>query len=401
MMIRAVRSLRVAPLCAVALLASCGSDGTSSEAGDEPATSAPAASASEAASAETSVGTDETDAEIGETDADPVEIADETESSDGSGSADEEATAAETGAGGADSDSSAESTTPPATPPAGAEEGGTARDEPVEAAVDPGRIVVVGEEGVLADVLALGVPVVASSATVPSAGFQGMGDVDTDGIEIFDYLNISLEELAAYRADRVIVWEFIVDRVGEEQLAGIGAELIVLPDGSSNRDRLELLGDAFGQRAVADDMIADLDAAYEDARPSVGDDCAVSVAAIYAGPNVAAFAAPVWDVPRALDELGCDLVPAASDVETDGNGRAWLSLEQLGLLEGPSLILLQTDTVEGERESIDEVTDQPLWATLPAVAAGDVTELDRLGYAGIAGEMRLIDDLVDVVGNAP
>ncbi|MFV0309772.1 MAG: hypothetical protein ACK5OX_18735, partial [Desertimonas sp.] len=78
----------------------------------------------------------------------------------------------------------------------------------VTLSTDAGRVVVLAEEDVLADVLALGIAVHASSATVPDAGFQGMGDLPTDGIELFDYLTISLEEVAAMDADHVIVWQF-------------------------------------------------------------------------------------------------------------------------------------------------------------------------------------------------
>lgn len=275
----------------------------------------------------------------------------------------------------------------------------TVTDPTVPDVADVGRVVVLAEEDVLADVLALGIPVVASSATVPAVGFQGMGGIETSGIEIFDYLTISLEQLATMGADHVIAWQFVVDQVGEEALAGTGAEVHVIPAGSSGRDQIRLLGEAFDRAEVADQMIAELDRAFEAARPQLDDGCRASVVAVYAGPNVAAFAGPVWDVPRAIDELGCGLVPSADDVPVDGNGRAWISLEQLGLLAAPTLIMLQTDTVEGERSSVAEITGNPLWGQLLAVQTDDVVELDRLGYAGIEGEIRLVGDLVEILAN--
>jgi hypothetical protein len=38
----------------------------------------------------------------------------------------------------------------------------------------------------------------------------------------------------------------------------------------------------------------------------------------------------------------------------------------------------------------------PLWQQLPAVEAGDVTTLDRLGHPGFAGLIRLDDDLAQI-----
>jgi len=283
----------------------------------------------------------------------------------------------------------AEPTEPPAEEPAA---------EPDEAPFDPGVVVAVSEEGVLADLLALGVPVAASSATVVNEGFQGMDTHDTSGIEIFDYLTLSLEDLATYRADYIVTWEFIVGLVGEEQLSGLGAELVILPDGSIGPDRLRLLGEVFDREPAADVLLDELDAAYDAALDAVPAECEVSVVAVYAGANVAAFARPIWEIPRALDRLGCALVPGA-EIDTDGNGRAWLSLEQLDLLAAPKLLMMQTDTVEGERDSIDEVTGNPIWQQLPAVESGGVVELDRLGYPGVTGEIRLLDDLVAALGD--
>ncbi|WP_158412123.1 ABC transporter substrate-binding protein [Ilumatobacter nonamiensis] len=262
-------------------------------------------------------------------------------------------------------------------------------------AVDVGRVVVLGEESVLADLLALDVPVVASSATVPDAGFQGIED-DTEGIEIFDYLNTSLEELATLQPDQVIVWQYIVDQVGREQLDGLGAEVLVIPDGTTSRERVELFGEHFGREAEAEGLIADLDAAYAVGSEQVPEDCAASVVAIYPGPSPAVFARPVWAVPLAVDTLGCELVPSGDEIETDGNGRAYLSLEQLEVIAGPELILLQNDTVTGDTEAVEEIEQNPIWGQLPAVASGDVTVIDRLGYPGLVGETRVVDELVAI-----
>ena len=45
---------------------------------------------------------------------------------------------------------------------------------------------------------------------------------------------------------------------------------------------------------------------------------------------------------------------------------------------------------------MDELAADPLWKQLPAVRAGNVTELDRLG-TGVEGKIRLYADLADVL----
>ncbi len=76
---------------------------------------------------------------------------------------------------------------------------------------------------------------------------------------------------------------------------------------------------------------------------------------------------------------------------------AIISLEQVTLLTGDDLLAVQSDLVEGERESFDAFLEQPLWQTLPVVAAGRVHVTDRLGYPGVAGRIRLVGDLVELL----
>jgi iron complex transport system substrate-binding protein len=54
---------------------------------------------------------------------------------------------------------------------------------------------------------------------------------------------------------------------------------------------------------------------------------------------------------------------------------------------------MQSEAVEGEPAAYAALTDDPLWQTLPAVEAGTVIELDRLAYPGVAGQIRLLDEL--------
>jgi hypothetical protein len=62
------------------------------------------------------------------------------------------------------------------------------------------------------------------------------------------------------------------------------------------------------------------------------------------------------------------------------------------------VIVLTAEAVEGESAAIEEITSDPLWTELPGPAAGEVHEIDRLGYPGVEGRIRLVDDLIATLG---
>jgi iron complex transport system substrate-binding protein len=259
------------------------------------------------------------------------------------------------------------------------------------AASDDRRVVVLAEEFVLADVLDVGVRPIASTASVAEVGFQGLDDHDTSGIEVLPMTTLSLEHLASLRPDVIVTLQFWVDQIGEDALRGM-AELLVIPDGSSVPDRLTALGDLFDRPDQAASVVAELDEATERASETVPDDCTVSLTAIYPGPNPAAFVAGPWDLPTSVLSTGCALDPDATVAAPDENGRVYLSMEQLGILDAPRLVLLQSETVAGEQDAVDEIATHPLWSELPAVRAGNVTVFDRLGYPGASGQIRFLEE---------
>lgn len=259
-------------------------------------------------------------------------------------------------------------------------------------APDLGRVVALAEEFLLADVLTLGVEPIASSATVETAGFQGLDDFDTSGIEVLPMTTLSIEYLASLQPDTIITLQFWLDEIGADLLEGM-ADVVVVPDGLYGAERLTAMGELLGRPEHAAAGITEYDAALAQAQARIGDDdCEVSLATIYSGPSVAAFVAGPWEIPSSILATGCELDPDADDAAPDGNGRAWLSLEQLGMLDSETLILLQTDAVDGEADSIAEVEANPLWTTLPAVQADQVVVFDRLGYPGLHGQIRFLDE---------
>lgn len=268
-----------------------------------------------------------------------------------------------------------------------------------------GRIVALGEERVLADLLALDVRPVASTANViVDGGFVGLDEFDTTGIEPLPSDEPNIERLAALKPDVIVANEFVVDYLGRDVLESLG-EVIVVPDGDTAA-QVRALGDAFDRREKADALVQQLDDALAQGRATLStvpeDERSVSVLTVYSGPAVAAWVDGPVDTPATLLALGYTLDPGPDDVAgaTGGatEGRAYLSEEQLGLFDAPTIVAMQTEFVDGEGDALAAVESNPLWAELPAVRAGRVITVDRLGYPGISGQIRLVGDLVDKLG---
>jgi ABC-type Fe3+-hydroxamate transport system substrate-binding protein len=279
----------------------------------------------------------------------------------------------------------------------GPDAAGTGDGGPATAADTP-TVLALGEEYLLADLLTLGIRPIASTANVVlDEGFAGLGEFDTEGIEALPSNEPNLERLAGYRADVVVANTFVADYLGREVLEGLGGEHVVVPD--DHAERIVALGDTFDRRSEADAALADLDEAIAAGAATLNaGGRAVSVATVYPGSTVAAWVDGPIDVPATLLAMGFTLRPGATDVEGEEGGRLYLSNEQLDVLDADTLVALQSDLVAGEPEALEAMADDPLWSGLPAVASGKVVTIDRLGYPGIAGRRRLVDDLVARLG---
>jgi iron complex transport system substrate-binding protein len=269
--------------------------------------------------------------------------------------------------------------------------------EATTTAVPTGRIVAIGEEFLLAQLLALDIEPVASTATVADVGFQGLDDFDTSAIEILPYPDLNLEHVAALLPDKLVIYEQLIETVGGAATLEALADLVVVPDGLTPPEQLEFLADEFGRTAEAEDALTALDAARTEAQAALAD-CVVSVVTIYPGPSPAVYINDTSPVPAAVIDAGCELVPGPDTAGADRNGRIYISMEQIGLLSAPKILLVSSDTVDGERAAIDSVAADPLWEQLPAVAAGEVSEVDRLGFPGTPGQIRLYEELVAALG---
>jgi iron complex transport system substrate-binding protein len=263
-----------------------------------------------------------------------------------------------------------------------------------EVPADPIRIAALGEEYLLADLFSLGLGdrVTVSTSTVGDP--RALEDLGFDVGDITFYVpqETDVEQLYAEEPDLILAQPYVVDEVGYEILSGIAPTVPVVQTDDWQGNYRELAA-TFGPQveAEADAQLADYDEAVASAGDELGAaDRTVSVATVYPGPSVVAWAEGPIDVPATLLDMGFTLSPDASDGDTDASGRISLSLEQLGLLDGEDLVLLQTDAVEGEDVAVEDVESEALWQGLPAVESDRVLTVDRLGYPGLPGRLALI-----------
>jgi iron complex transport system substrate-binding protein len=259
----------------------------------------------------------------------------------------------------------------------------------------PQRIVALGEDGLLADLLDAGVRPLAASVNVPEA-VPLISAAELEGIELFPSAGqVSLERIAALQPDLIIGGRFFLEEAGYAELNQI-APTVALGASDPRQSYIEtltLLG--LAEQAKAD--VAALEQAIGVARDQLQTaQRSVSIATIYPGATLAVWVDGPTSAPLLARELGLTVRPAA-DLRGVRNGRAFLSNEQITLLDGELLILLQSDTIEGETAAIATFQSQPIWNQIPAVQNGAVYTLDRLGYPGLRGQRALMADLTALI----
>ncbi|MEM7272067.1 MAG: ABC transporter substrate-binding protein [Actinomycetota bacterium] len=331
-------------------------------------------------------------------DADPSASA--SGSSSASASADEPVSEPEEDAAPAEGDGAADAEDPAADEEATTEQDQAEQDQ-VEPLADPepielGRVIALGEDSLLADLLALGVTPILSS-TNGSDGFVGI-ERSTEGIEPIPSFQLNAEILAAADPDMLITTQSFVDLAGDDDglLAQLAPASIILQE-DGWQERVAELGEALGVPERAEALLAQYDAAIAASQGALDPALVVSVATVYDFALAAWVDAPAA-VPATLLDLGVTVSPGGGELANESFGRVRpLSDEQLPLLDGDLLVLLQNPRLESEDAALEAANEQPLWQSIPAVDAGNVVVLDRIGYQGVEGRIRLIDDLIAAI----
>jgi len=255
------------------------------------------------------------------------------------------------------------------------------------------RLVVIGEDFVLADVLAMGVVPIAATATLNDK-FTGI-ERDTTGIQPLPSTEANFELLASLKPDLIITTENTLNYVDQDLLDGIAPTSVISGDGW--RERVMSLGEILNAPSQADALLADYDLAISNAKAELNGDSSVSLATIYPGSNIAVWVDGPSNIPQTILDMGIELSSGIDIYSSAMYGRAYISIERIGDLSSPIIILSQSTAVEGEDESLRNVQNNSLWKNLPAVISGKVFTIDRLGYPGVEGRVRLISDLVGII----
>lgn len=269
---------------------------------------------------------------------------------------------------------------------------------PVEVPANPQRVIALGEEFMLSDILDLGIKPIASTSSLPD-GFYALDEFDTSGIELLSNTEPDIERIVALQPDMLIAYTFLVDEFGYEFMSQLAPTVAI--ESSSYRDAYMSIASAFGQEEHAEERLAEYDATAEEYGEELGaSERTASVATIYPGASdITLWLGGSADLPQALLDMGFTLEPSTEELEPTGSlNRAFISLEQVSLISGEDLFMMQSENIEGETASLEEMTATDLWQRIPAVEADRVHIFDRLGYPGVAGRIRILDDIREALG---
>jgi iron complex transport system substrate-binding protein len=259
----------------------------------------------------------------------------------------------------------------------------------------PKRVVALGEEFMLANLLDLGIKPIASTASASQGDFiLWKAAPSLSGIEPLSNSEPDLEELVALKPDLIIGWKGFTERIGYDTLTRIAPTVAVNELGDFRQTYRDMAA-VFGKESDANARIV----AYENAAKAAGTELKasarkISVATIFPGGSVTVYSDAGADAPSVIVDMGFQLSPDKVTLPpTRSLGRAAISLEQLNVLKGDTIVLVQSSSIEGEDAAVQEVTASPTWRSLPAAGAGRVRTIDRFGFPGLVGRVGLVDEL--------
>jgi iron complex transport system substrate-binding protein len=270
---------------------------------------------------------------------------------------------------------------------------------------DPRRFVALGDEFLLADLLALGVQPIASSASYAD-GYIGIDPAATADFVLppFDLFNMDMEQILGIGPDLILVPDYVYE-MNPETTDAVGQIVPLVVVETMQDDWRAYIGELaaiFGKESQADARLAELDTSIENAKGELSlDGQTVSVVTIYPGAqSVTAWVGTTFMPVELLEQLGAEIQPTAADFEVDDAGRAEISLEQVNVIDGEHLIMLQTAGAADEQQRVDEITASPLWQGLPAVQNDQVYVLERIGYPGeLSGRLTLLEAYRELFGS--
>ncbi|MGY1720174.1 iron-siderophore ABC transporter substrate-binding protein [Blastococcus sp. SYSU DS0552] len=271
---------------------------------------------------------------------------------------------------------------------------------------EPERVVALGWSDA-ETALALGVEPVGASDWLAVGGDDGLGDWVEQGYDeppvIIGTLEPSFEQIAALQPDLILDTRSSGDQERYDLLNEI-APTIGQPEGvgpyqTTWQQQLEMIGEALGRGEEADELAAEVEAAFEQAREEHPEFQGTEVA-------VGAYSAEGWNVyltgdsrVQFMEQLGFENKAEIEALATE-NFFVPIGEEQLTLLDAELTVVFPI-FVEASA-----FTGSPVWQSLPAVQEGravvldDLTLLNAFSSASAPGLLYAIENSVPLFADA-
>lgn len=261
----------------------------------------------------------------------------------------------------------------------------------------PERVVTTFAEVIGEKVVALGVTPVASGAlsTPLPAGVDGHGlEVFTGMASIGTYdrgaLQLNIEAVVASDPDLILADSFFSAESYEELSAIAPTVLVDITAGDTDWEaQLREFGAWLDRSAEAEVAIADYDERVAEVGPDVQRAVGAGPVALIQGGSDGSMGVigPDSNAGHLFADLGVDVWPLPESLLAGGPfrgqaGTATAGAEQFELLDAPSIVVLEG--VPGETAQLEA---NPLWSTLPAVAADQVLVVSPGGPATRGGPL--------------
>jgi len=271
---------------------------------------------------------------------------------------------------------------------------------------EPKRIVALGW-GDAETALALGVQPVGASDWLAFGG-EGVGPW-AEGLydtapEIIDTLEPSYEAIAALKPDLILDTKSSGDQDRYDRLSSI-ATTVGIPEGSESYlteldEQLEIISKALGKEAEGDALLDDIDATFDQVEAAHPEWDGLTVAA--ATRTSEGWGAYIEGSARVsfLEDLGFEQSPKIAALETNAGGFSVdISSEQLDVLDADLIVAFPIYI------PTTDITEDPLFQAIPAVAAGHSVVIDGdLSAAYSLGSTLsvkyAIDNLVPLIEDA-
>jgi iron complex transport system substrate-binding protein len=241
----------------------------------------------------------------------------------------------------------------------------------------PLRVVALGW-GDAETALALGVQPVGASDWLAFGG-EGVGPwaegLYDEAPEIIETLEPSYEAIAALKPDLILDTKSSGDQDRYDKLSSI-ATTVGVAEGKTSylttmEEQMELVSTALGEKAKGEELLAEVDTAYEDAAAAHPEWEGLTIAAATRtsegwGAYIAGGSRVIY-----LERLGFTQSPAIAALPSNAGGFSVdISSEQLDVLDADLIVAFPIYI------PTTEITDDPLWQAIPAVAAGHAVVID-------------------------